>query len=162
MTISFNCPECDKAFRVADEKGGKRIKCSGCEAVITIPDGDDEFEHEPEPVRRSKRPAQRKGNGSKGKSPGVSPVVWIGGAGAAVVLIGVLVWVMMPGRGGNAPGRQVANSARSPEQVASDKAQTRKKLQRLGLAMHNHHDINQQFPVVAANGYVDNDGAPKP
>lgn len=134
MSISFQCPECDKSFRVADDKRGKRIKCSGCSTVVTVPDDDEEVDAEPEPVRRSKNSGKGKAK-PKGKSVGFPPGVWIGVAGAAVVAIGLLIWMMVP-RGPSA------------EQVAADVKQDRSRLQKLGLAMYNYHDTHMQFPVA--------------
>jgi hypothetical protein len=37
MSITFNCPHCQKAHKVKDNLAGKRAKCSGCQKVITIP-----------------------------------------------------------------------------------------------------------------------------
>lgn len=40
MSQIVACPECGKKFKVAENKAGKKIKCSGCNAVVTIPDPD--------------------------------------------------------------------------------------------------------------------------
>lgn len=37
MTIQFKCDSCGKALKVDDSKAGKRVKCPGCQEVITIP-----------------------------------------------------------------------------------------------------------------------------
>lgn len=37
MTIQFKCESCGKALKVDDSKAGKRVKCPGCQDVITIP-----------------------------------------------------------------------------------------------------------------------------
>ena len=37
MTISFRCPECDRALRVPDELSGKRVRCAGCDATVVAP-----------------------------------------------------------------------------------------------------------------------------
>ncbi len=36
MPIHVNCSGCGKSFHVADELGGKHIKCPGCEAVLAV------------------------------------------------------------------------------------------------------------------------------
>ena len=36
MPISFTCPECAKKLRVADDKQGRKIKCPGCQAIVTV------------------------------------------------------------------------------------------------------------------------------
>jgi DNA-directed RNA polymerase subunit RPC12/RpoP len=35
--ISFNCQECGAAFRLPDDKAGRKCKCPKCHAVIVIP-----------------------------------------------------------------------------------------------------------------------------
>lgn len=37
MAISFQCPNCQKAYRVKDELAGKRAPCGHCKAVMTVP-----------------------------------------------------------------------------------------------------------------------------
>ncbi len=39
MTITFSCPnpDCRRPFTVEDEFAGKKARCSGCQAVVTIP-----------------------------------------------------------------------------------------------------------------------------
>jgi uncharacterized protein (TIGR00266 family) len=36
MPITFDCP-CGKALRVNDDMAGKRVRCPGCQAVLTVP-----------------------------------------------------------------------------------------------------------------------------
>ena len=48
MTISFQCPDCQKSFRVRNELAGKRVSCKSCGKAIRIPSqkevsSDDEF-----------------------------------------------------------------------------------------------------------------------
>jgi hypothetical protein len=43
MPITLNCT-CGKTLRVADEHAGKRVKCPVCNAVITPPAPEPEFE----------------------------------------------------------------------------------------------------------------------
>ncbi len=38
MAIKLNCPHCKRALRVKDELAGKRVKCSGCQKALTIPE----------------------------------------------------------------------------------------------------------------------------
>lgn len=37
MPITFKCSGCGKAYKVGDEKAGKKLKCPGCQAVVTVP-----------------------------------------------------------------------------------------------------------------------------
>jgi hypothetical protein len=38
MPIEFNCPNCFKSYRVADDNAGRRSKCKDCGAAMTVPD----------------------------------------------------------------------------------------------------------------------------
>lgn len=37
MTIAISCPDCGRAYRLPDDKAGKRIRCKNCPAVIPVP-----------------------------------------------------------------------------------------------------------------------------
>lgn len=37
MPITIVCPECDKSLRLRDDLAGKRIRCPGCQEVVTVP-----------------------------------------------------------------------------------------------------------------------------
>jgi hypothetical protein len=39
MRISFNCPQCGRAFNVSEKHGGKRAKCNSCGTEMMIPSG---------------------------------------------------------------------------------------------------------------------------
>lgn len=46
MAIQFKCDSCGKTLKADDSKAGKRVKCPGCTAVITIPQLEIEEEEE--------------------------------------------------------------------------------------------------------------------
>jgi hypothetical protein len=37
MSIAFSCPDCGKSFKVPDDMAGRKAKCSGCAAMMEIP-----------------------------------------------------------------------------------------------------------------------------
>jgi hypothetical protein len=37
MPIPLECGQCGRAMKVKDELAGKRVKCPGCQAVLTVP-----------------------------------------------------------------------------------------------------------------------------
>lgn len=47
MSLIVGCAKCSKKFKVGDDKGGKRIKCPGCAAIIQVPASDVIEEVEP-------------------------------------------------------------------------------------------------------------------
>ncbi len=38
MSISIQCPTCDRPLRTQDDRAGRRLKCPGCGTVIMVPD----------------------------------------------------------------------------------------------------------------------------
>ncbi len=48
--IVFNCPTCEKKYRVADEFAGKKAKCKQCDTTMDVPYPAVEAELMPEPV----------------------------------------------------------------------------------------------------------------
>lgn len=58
MPIDAVCDECGKNLRVRDAMAGKRVRCPGCSAAVTVPTPLEEVENEPEETsplaRRSK------------------------------------------------------------------------------------------------------------
>ena len=103
MPISFSCPECAKKLRVADDKQGRKIKCPGCQAVVTVANEDEESLAEAEPIRRTK--GSKSGKSKRGKVRGGSnrsTLLWTAITGAVVVTVGSLIWYVAPR--GNSPG----------------------------------------------------------
>ena len=37
MPITFECPSCQKSYRVQDTHAGKKFRCKNCESVISVP-----------------------------------------------------------------------------------------------------------------------------
>src|SRR5436853_125745 len=37
MAISFQCPSCQKPYKVKDDMAGKKAACRQCQAVMTVP-----------------------------------------------------------------------------------------------------------------------------
>src|SRR5436190_17068172 len=42
--IPLTCDECDKSLKLRDELAGKKIKCPGCGASLTVPTGEEDEE----------------------------------------------------------------------------------------------------------------------
>ena len=42
MAISVTCSQCEKKFKVADTSAGKKLRCSACKGVITVPEVEEE------------------------------------------------------------------------------------------------------------------------
>ena len=37
MSITFNCPHCQRPLKVKDELAGKKVKCPGCGKPVAVP-----------------------------------------------------------------------------------------------------------------------------
>lgn len=101
MSIRVTCDSCSKVFGVSDQKAGKRIRCPGCEEIITVPMDDDEPDQRPRKVSSSKSRKKSK----KSSSP---PWLAIGLGGGGLVIVVILAIVLLTGR--NDPA-QVAQPA---------------------------------------------------
>lgn len=97
MTIQVTCGECGKGYRIPDEKAGRKIRCRQCEAVIRIPDVEDEHDedayeddgHEERYAAPSRRGTSTSGKGRQAKSkagPGIGLII---GSVGALLVVGV-------------------------------------------------------------------------
>lgn len=102
MSIEVTC-DCGKGYRLSDDKAGKQFKCRDCEALIRVPQAneddsefsgtDEETQGESLPVRRrsknasgtGKKKSRKKSSGSTSSSK--RPLI-IGGVIAVVALVG--------------------------------------------------------------------------
>lgn len=114
--IDVQCPACGKAYRVGDDKAGKRFRCKGCEEIVSIPaaslveefddfgggfddygapaDGGDEFSDafSPRPRGGAGRPQARRRRPAKKKtSSGGKVGIIIGSVIGGVVVVGLFV-----------------------------------------------------------------------
>lgn len=125
MTISVECPQCGKAYRVGDDKAGRKMKCKECDGVVAIPAddefGDDDFAEVPRPGRRRNPPSanqrQSKKKGPRDTSRFTSPVQLIVG-GLIVVVAAGIVFAIVKSRGYFADGENGKN-----DDVASNKSE---------------------------------------
>ena len=96
MSIRIECDGCSKKLSVGDDKAGKRVRCPGCQTIITIPAVDNyEDELKPEPIRPRKGSA--KGRGKSKTKPASPPWLLIGGGVGAAATIGLLAVVLLRG-----------------------------------------------------------------
>ena len=119
MSISVTCIACDSKMRFADDKRGKRVKCSSCGEAIQIPVEDEDEESSDDDVERlvkRKRPTKsRKGKSSRSRNHPPPMLVIIGGCIAivAIVVIGGLALSRPPTTQAPAPMSGVQTSAGS-------------------------------------------------
>ncbi|MBX9580951.1 MAG: trypsin-like peptidase domain-containing protein [Gemmataceae bacterium] len=85
--MRVQCPECDAALKVSAADDGRKIECPKCDHVFRCRLDDEDGDDRP---RRSK-----KGRRKEAEESGNSKVFAIGGGvAAAVVAVGVIVWVI--------------------------------------------------------------------
>jgi hypothetical protein len=109
MAITLSC-ECGKKLAVKEEMAGKKVKCPGCGAVLTVPSGAVENSVETEDERDDDSaggaPAKKKSrsNGSGAPAKKSKMLLWIGVAAGVLVLgscccggIGIGGWLLLRG-----------------------------------------------------------------
>lgn len=99
MSIRVTCDSCSKVFGVSDQKAGKRVRCPGCEEIVTVPMDDDE------PAPRPRKASSSKNRKKKSSSP---PWLAIGLGGGGLIVLVIVAIVLLSGR--KDPG-QVAQPA---------------------------------------------------
>jgi dienelactone hydrolase len=104
MSLTVDCPQCGKRYKVKDELAGKAIRCKECQATIRIPaaETDDEFSYDPSemeadepqdelpPSRSKSKPAPKPVAKKKRASSGSSAWKWVLGILGGFALVGVL------------------------------------------------------------------------
>jgi len=108
MAIQVSCAECGKDFRVKDELAGRRFRCSGCQATISIPDaktendpwdlGNEDYgeaipdpkEEESRPAPKKKKKTSRKSRSSGGMPASVIIAMTCTGLTFGIVILGLL------------------------------------------------------------------------
>lgn len=87
MSIRVTCDSCSKVFGVSDQKAGKRVRCPGCEEIITVPMDDDE---------PALRPRKASSSTSRKKSKKSSSPPWLAiGLGGGGLVVGVIVTIVL-------------------------------------------------------------------
>lgn len=126
MPISFTCPHCGARTDVADEYAGQTGPCAACGKTITV-----------RPLAGTPRP----GMPGQGSQAAIVVIILLVVAGVLALLVcgGALFW-----RSGRAmPAPQAPATMPAPGPQVSTCTMT---LKRIGLAMHNYHDVHKCFP----------------
>jgi prepilin-type processing-associated H-X9-DG protein len=126
MPIPFTCPYCGAKTDVAEQYAGQSGPCAACGKTITVP-----------PLVGAPGP-RMPGQGSQAAIVVVILIVVVGLFGL-LVCGGLLFWRT----GASAPARVAPTAMPAPVSQVSTCVTT---LQRIGLAMHNYHDVYNCFP----------------
>jgi len=132
MPIPFTCPHCGARTDVADEYAGQTGPCAACGKTITV---------------RPLAGTPKAGMPGQGSQAAVVVIILIVVAGVLGLLVcgGALFWVRASAR--PAPGPPAPMPAPGPQ--VSPCVTT---LKRIGLAMHNYHDVHKCFPPAYIPG----------
>lgn len=162
MAITFKCKKCSKAYKVGDDKAGKKFKCRQCSAPIKIPDlevddftgdldddSDAEFaEYAPATRRRPKSKPKTKAKKSSNSSP--NQMLLIMGAIGAMLVIGIAGYFLLgSGNSGNSPTDTAGNSGNSNSN--QEKIAPVDQIKKLARAFHDFHDSFTRFPPADAH-----------
>lgn len=94
MPITVACEECEKKYRVPDDRAGDVIRCKACGAKIAIPEEDEDEELEP------RRPAKKRVVRKK-KSSGAGLILGLAIGGVTVIAVLAIGLVVLLNRGGS-------------------------------------------------------------
>ena len=95
MPIPVTCGACGKAFNVADDLAGRRVKCPACQQIVAVPGGAAAADVEDEPAEAAPRKAKKPAGSNK------QLMLWGGIAGGVVLLLsccclgGGLLWFLV-------------------------------------------------------------------
>jgi hypothetical protein len=126
MPIPFTCPHCGAQTNVAEQYAGQTGPCAACGKTITVP-----------PLPGTPGP-RMPGQGSQAAIVVVILIVVVGLFGL-LVCGGLLFWRT----GASGPVRVAPTAMPAPVSQVSPCVTT---LKRIGLAMHNYHDVHKCFP----------------
>jgi hypothetical protein len=116
MSIDVACPECAKVHKVKEEAAGKKFRCKGCQAVVSIPEAaeisepdpwdvvDEDAEAPPPmPRRRKAQPAKRSRSSSSSSGSGMPVTVIVSICINALMIVGNLFGIVVNLMMGNLP-----------------------------------------------------------
>jgi hypothetical protein len=116
MSIDVACPECAKVHKVKEEAAGKKFRCKGCQAVVSIPEAaeiaepdpwdvaDEEAEAPPPMARKRKPQPAKRGRSSSSSGSGMPVTVIVSICINALMLAGNLFGIVTSLMGGNMSG----------------------------------------------------------
>jgi hypothetical protein len=116
MSIDVACPECAKVHKVKEEAAGKKFRCKGCQAVVSIPEAaeiaepdpwdvvDEDAEAPPPMARRRKSQPAERGRSSSSSGSGMPVTVIVSICITALMLAGNLFGIVTTLMGGNMTG----------------------------------------------------------
>jgi hypothetical protein len=116
MSIDVACPECAKVHKLKEEAAGKKFRCKGCQAVVSIPEAaeiaepdpwdvvDEDAEAPPPMARRRKPQPAKRARSSSSSGSGMPVTVIVSICINALMMAGNLFGIVTNLMAGNMPG----------------------------------------------------------
>jgi hypothetical protein len=119
MSISIQCPQCEKKLKAKDESAGKRVKCPACGESIPVPAGQPVAAGKPPRPSAAKSAAPRKAEPKPTRQPAPQSRrvrwPWYAGGTAGLCIVAVVVAVFaMPGGGKSGNNEVAENDKKEP------------------------------------------------
>jgi HEAT repeat protein/S1-C subfamily serine protease/phage FluMu protein Com len=128
--VTFSCSQCDKKLRVADGKGGTKVKCPGCGTTVVVPADAEASATKPASAKAGAAEAGSKtrpdGRGrEKGEKKSSQTGLWLGvGGGGAALCVLVLAFVMFRGDKEKPAAAAGVTPAKAPVATQPEKEET--------------------------------------
>lgn len=157
MPITVKCPDCRRVYNVGDDKAGKRMKCQGCGAVVTIPEVLDEaiFLDDDEPQVESAAASRRasfSGAARSAQPAGLrSPKVQYIGGGSLIAVAVVIVIVILHQRGFLDDNDHDEEPVVVPPTAAKSRSEFER--QNYGLTLDDDFPLRRSVPTHYRAGY---------
>jgi uncharacterized protein (TIGR03067 family) len=120
MSISIQCPECEKKMNAKDDYAGRRVKCPDCGQSILVPESRRVSAGKPSRSSPAKSPAVRKA--PRPSAPQAKRVrwPWYAGGAAGVSLVIVIVIFAMTGGDSNSATKTDENAQKKDDKREAD------------------------------------------